>query len=117
MKVLPFMTLYPYAQIRIYASESLEEVAAILSEKLFGNVPFGDKELGIFEEVPGIRLKGNFLGLFVALHGFDGEYTLLVQPTPAALRGLADTRHVNLGHYIAFLVKSLERWRVEVVPG
>ena len=58
---------YPYAQITIEGKSTLEEVAAIVSETLFAGIPFGDKELGLFEEVPGLRLKGKFSGLFVGL--------------------------------------------------
>jgi hypothetical protein len=104
---------YPYVQIRIEGNDSLEEVAAILSDKLFGGIPFGDKDLGLFEEVPGLRLKRQLLGLFVGLHGFDGNYTLIMQPTSSAT--IPGLQHVNISNYIASLLSGLGRWNVIVV--
>ena len=104
---------YPYAQVRIYSEEPIEGVAAKISEKLFGGMAFGDKELGLFEEVPSLRLLGDFLGLFVAIHGQDGEYVLLIRPTPQSLRG-QEGSHVNISDYVAELVRAVARWRVEV---
>jgi hypothetical protein len=104
---------FPYAQVRIYADESIEQVAYALSEKLFGGVAFGGGDIGLFEEVPSLRLQGHFLGLFVALHGSNGEYVLLICPAPKSIRGLKGTDAV-ISDYVAELVRSIGRWRVEV---
>ena len=104
---------YPYAQVRIYSEESIESVAGLLSERLFGGVAFGDRELELFEDVPALRLLGTFLGLFVAIHGQKGEYVLLMQPTPQALR-VQDASHVDISDYVAELARAISSWRVEV---
>ena len=107
------MTLSPFARVRIFADDSLERVADVLSEKLFARVPFGGSELGLFDEVPALRLEGDFLGLFVAVHGEKGEYVLLIQPTPKSLRG-KKFLDADISNYLAGLVRSIGLWRVEV---
>jgi hypothetical protein len=108
------MTLYPYANVLIYSTETIEEVAALLSQKLFDEIPFSGKELGLFEEVPALRLEGDFLGLFVAIHGYEGQYVLQLEPSPKALRGQANFLHSDISNYVAELIRSSTSWRVEV---
>ncbi len=106
---------YPYVQIRIEGRDSLEEVAEVLSDSLFGGIPFGDKDLGLFEEVPGLRLSKKILGLFVGLHGFDGNYTLIMQPS--SLMNLPDHQLANISNYITSLLHELGRWDIIPVTG
>jgi len=89
-------------------------VAAVLSERLFGQIPFGGRDLALFDEVPALRLEGDFIGLFVAIHGEGGEYILLLRPKPKTLRGQGEVLYTDFSNYIAELVRSLEMWRVEV---
>jgi hypothetical protein len=67
----------------------------------------------LFDEVPALRLRGNPLGLFIAIHGQEGEYVLLIRPTPKALRG-QETSDVNISDYVAGLVRAIGSWRVEL---
>jgi len=110
------MIIYPHAKVRIHSEESLEKVASILSEKLFGGLPFGGKDLRIFDEVPALRLEGNFLGLFVAVLGYRGEYELIVEPRPDAMTGETGFP-MDIGNYIAQMVRSIADWRVEIPKG
>jgi hypothetical protein len=107
------MMPYPFVQLRIYSEQPIESVAAELSDKLFAGVPFAEKELGLFDEVPAMRLRGNPLGLFIAIHGQDGEYVLVIKPTPKALRK-QDIPHVDISDYVAELVRTIGSWRVEL---
>lgn len=100
------MIKYPHAQVIIETDKSLEDTAALLSQKLFCGVPFGDKHLGLFEEVPGLRLLGSFLELFVAIHGFEGSYTLLLKPK-ALLLPDQKTEDVDISNYVAELARSI----------
>jgi hypothetical protein len=108
--------VYPHATVWIHTEESLEKVTSILSEKFFGGLSFGGKDLRIFDEVPALRLEGNFLGLFVAVHGYPGEYALIIQPRPDTMRG----KHgfpMDISNYIALMVQSIADWRVEIPKG
>ncbi|WP_052324287.1 hypothetical protein [Flavihumibacter sp. ZG627] len=80
-KVAPFIVGY----VSLKSELSLEELAVILSQKLFGGLEFGGKELEIHEEVPAIFLNEPILGLKVVLEGYSGfedesHFTLSVSP-------------------------------------
>lgn len=60
---------------------SLEEVAAIISEKLFGGLPFGGKDRHIYEEVPAVLIGTPIMGMRIVLAaGTPGHYVLEIQP-------------------------------------
>jgi hypothetical protein len=108
-----FKMPYPFAQIRIYSEHPIEAVAAELSDKIFSGLAFCDKEFGLFDEVPAMRLRGCPLGLFIAIHGQEGEYVLVIQPTPKAMRE-QDMPHADISDYVAGLARSIADWRIEI---
>lgn len=101
------MILYPFAIIRILSSNPLDTVAAALSKNLFNGVPFSGRELALCDEVPAVRLEGNYLGLSVVLHGMDGEYILSLRPRPSALRNLESGIPTDVSAYLAHLVRGV----------
>ena len=107
------MIVYPCARVRIYTNEPLATVASFLSEQLFSRLPFGVKELAMFDEVPALRLEGNVMGLFVAVHGYSGEYTLVIEPTA---KTMSDEHGVptDISNYVALLIRLTANWRVEI---
>ena len=107
------MILYPHAKVRIYSNDSIESIAIILSENIFCGIPFGGGDLGIFDEVPALRLERYYLGLFVALHGYQGEYTLLIKPNPERV-ALTDGVMTDISNYVASMIRATGLWRVEV---
>ena len=69
----------------------------------------------MFDEVPALRLEGDFLGLFVAVHGLEGDYILLIKPKPYALRDVrSEVLLSDISNYVAELVRSASEWHVEV---
>jgi hypothetical protein len=50
----------------------IEEVGEILSDKIFGGLQFGGKELNICEEVPAIFIQSPIMGLQIVLQGYSG---------------------------------------------
>lgn len=99
-----------YGSIGIYTSLTLDELGTLLSERVFGGIEFGGKDLGLCDEVPAVRLERRFLGLYVILYGGDGEYALSVDQRaddiPAEEIGQDD--YVNLDDHLAFLVGRIE---------
>ena len=92
---------------------SLEEVAKIISDKIFGGLPFEGKEECIHEEIPAVFIKGPVLGLLVILSGYSGYdkdkcFVLYVQPWGDFDRYLfsnkIETERVNLDNYLYHLL-------------
>src|SRR5436190_22655901 len=88
---------------------TLEEVAGILSDNLFGGLEFGGKELEIHEEVPAVFLNQPILGLKVVLDGYSGfeeenHFTLSIGPW-IPLPGIERTE-VRIDYYLIELLKN-----------
>jgi hypothetical protein len=62
------------AMLAIKSSMTLTELAARLSEKLFGGMTFVSTDR--FDELDGLQLAKPVLGFDVTLTGFDGNYML-----------------------------------------
>lgn len=81
MNIIPFLVGY----VTLKSDLSIEHVAEILSERIFGGLKFGGKEEAIYEEVPAIYIS-SLLGLRVVLSGYQGHgddegYCLSISPT------------------------------------
>jgi hypothetical protein len=105
---------YPFAEIMIRGDESLDEVAEILSQEVFSGIRFSGKDLGIFDEVPAVRLEDFPLGLLVVLSGYPGKYFLLLQPThtTSGSFGVQDLKELQISNYLATCIRGLGRWNV-----
>lgn len=60
-----------YGLAYIQSSLDLEALGQVLSEKIFGGLPFGGKDRGIMDEVPAIFIEPRFLGLQIVLYRTD----------------------------------------------
>ena len=87
---------------------ALEEVGQILSEKLFGGIPFGGKDKYIHEEVPAIFISQTVMGLRIVLDGHSGlesgmgfnlNITSLIVPDNVAYED------IRLDNYLTQLLK------------
>ena len=75
---------------------SIEEIAEILSELVFGGAKFGGKELKIYDEVPALFINKGVLGLRVILQGY------------------ASNEHFHLGLLPDFKLKGIEKYEVDL---
>jgi hypothetical protein len=78
--------------VLLKSSLSLEEVGQVLSDRIFGGLEFGGKELSIHEEIPAIFIQSSILGLEIVLDGYSGYedacgYSLSIEPYADALNG------------------------------
>jgi hypothetical protein len=72
----------PSAYVDFTSERPLQEVAADLSNRVFGGIQFTGQGEGLWDEVPAVRLAKRFMGLQVELGGnpgTDGGYTLQVE--------------------------------------
>lgn len=68
MKREPFLT----ASVSMKSQFKIEELGIILSEKIFGGIPFEGLEEAIYDEIPAIFFKRRLLGFNFVLQGYDG---------------------------------------------
>lgn len=105
-KQVPFIVGY----VSMQSNLSLEAVASILSEKLFGGVEFGGKELEIHEEVPAVFLDIPILGMkvvFDGYSGFDDENHFTLSITPWNTFDGIEQVDVRIDNYLICLLKDV----------
>ncbi len=56
-----------YGSCAMRTNLSLEQLAKIISDKVFGGVPFGGKDQHIWEEIPAVYIRSSILGLQIIL--------------------------------------------------
>ena len=89
--------------VLLKSSFSLEELGQILSDRIFGGLGFGGKELSIHEEIPAIFIQSPILGLEIVLDGYSGYskgcgYSLSIAPYADALDG--NYRDIRIDSYL-----------------
>jgi len=65
-------TPFLVGHVLLKSSLSLEEVGKILSDKIFGGLEFGGKDLEIHDEIPAIFIQSPVIGLKIILDGYSG---------------------------------------------
>ena len=103
---MPFIVGY----VSIQSDLSLEALASILSEKLFGGLVFGGREIDIHEEVPAVFIDAPLLGMKIVLDGFNGlneddYFTLSISPWVTFDR--EDKFDVRIDEYLICLLKNV----------
>jgi len=95
------------AYVDFESDEALAEVAARLSESLFGGIPFGGLDEYLRDEVPALRLMRDVLGHRVVLHGFGGRdgYSLDIEGRPSVTHSAGAERVESV--YVSSLVAGL----------
>lgn len=87
------------------AAQSLQDVASIVSETVFGGIPFGVKHQDYDDGPPTLILQRTFVGLVAELFGGPDHYTIEVGTVPSAsVEGLPEVADVS-----AILKQQLER--------
>lgn len=101
----------------------LPELAAVLSQRLFAGLPFIGLQEGLWDEVPALRLAGEYLGLRVELGGEPGEtggFTLQLEPLDFPWEELGEeetrTANVDLSAYVRRLLSAVEGLRLAAAP-
>lgn len=96
------------------SDSSLEELAEILSERVFSGIKFGGKEKAIHEEIPAVFIQKPFFGMLVILEGYSGLdnwFVLSVQPYGEFNRYLSTNKikkeRVDLDFYLYHLLKHV----------
>lgn len=102
-------TPFLIGNVCLKSSLTLEEVADIISTRLFGGLKFGGKDEDIHEEVPAVFLEFPILGLFVVLDGYPGldeenGYCLYVKP---GIEMPMNTNNVIMDEYLYYLCKNV----------
>ncbi|WXR62849.1 hypothetical protein WG909_06475 [Peptostreptococcaceae bacterium AGR-M142] len=97
---------YLKGNIVFESSLDIEELAELLSVKIFGNAKFGGLENNIYDENQVVVIN-DFMGLCVALFGAKSEYCLDIGPEnfKGTFRGF-DKKDVDLSRYLRELMKS-----------
>jgi hypothetical protein len=88
---------------------SLEALASILSEKLFGGLVFGGRELEIHEEVPAVFIDAPLIGMKIVLDAYSGlneenYFTLSISPFVTFVK--EDKFDVRIDEYLICLLKD-----------
>ncbi|MBN9386289.1 MAG: hypothetical protein J0H74_36355 [Chitinophagaceae bacterium] len=113
-KELPFLA----GHVALKSDLSIEEVAKILSERLFGGLKFGGKEKEIYEEVPAIFIDPDILGFNIVLQGYPGineeiGYSLSILPN-IHLDGVT-FKDISLDDYLIHLLKVVLKDVKEII--
>jgi hypothetical protein len=97
---------------RFTSTLDLRAVAALLSDRLFGGVPFVPTDE--FDELPGVRLARPVLGMSASICGGGPEYGLRANTVlPVFPPGqFPKLRFVEIGDYVEQALASLPRVRV-----
>jgi hypothetical protein len=106
MSVLPYFVGY----VTLKSNLEIEEVGNIISEKVFGGLGFGGKELEIYEEVPAIFISSSVLGLRVVLQGYKGfgeeeGYVLAISSNDTVEE--TEREEYKLDYYLVSLLRNV----------
>jgi hypothetical protein len=98
--------------VRFSATLDLASVATLLSERVFGGIPF--VETDEFDEVPGMRLKSEVLSLCVRTCGKQPLFELHVDSdTLGRFEGNhTDFEVVNISKHVEAALKNIEQFRI-----
>ncbi len=104
----PFIT----GTANIKSNLTIEQIGEILSDKIFSGIPFEGKDLNIYDEVPAIFIKNDFLGFNIILQGYplseseNGYWLEIIQNFKIAK---AEYSEVSIDNYLkALLVEKLK---------
>ncbi len=104
---------YLVCGLPIRSEKNLEQVAELISQRLFRGIPFVGKEEHFYDEVPAVRAKHHVLGLRIVLQGFGGDqgYYLEMHPSGYPENREAAAKVLNpdldITAYIAFLLSDI----------
>jgi hypothetical protein len=106
--------LFLHGLVRFKSSLTLEEVATLISERLCGGVPF--VKTREFDEVPGVKLERNIMGLTIRVCGEGGEYGIHFDSDDAIYpKGdVSNLDVINLSEYVGQALNGIER--IDVMP-
>jgi hypothetical protein len=100
--------------LEIISDKSLEEVAALISERIFGGVRFVGRDEHIYDQVPAIYAERDILGLRVILQGYGGvePYILEMRPRepldPSLSPDFIRKSVVDISGYVSRLLQGIE---------
>lgn len=104
--------LYLVGGVNIQSEKSLDEVAAIVSERLLGGVPFAGNDEGFYDEVPAVYASRQVLGLTVILQGVGGSegYFLELYPEnfPSSDEQGEAVTTTDITEYLLFLLSGVD---------
>ena len=112
---------YLTCNLKIISDKSLEEVAAIISERLLGGVRLVGRDEHIYDEVPAIFSAHDILGLRIILQGYGGSqgYFLEMRDRKPLNSSTASEQIrssvVDLSPNVACLLQGIDDLRV-IVP-
>ena len=100
--------------IRFSSALDLPSVAALISKRLFGGLPFVKTDE--FDEMEGMRLEQEVLMLHVCVYGASPNFALTISTNFAFYRkpDWSHIEHVNICSYIEESLASLNQ--IQIVP-
>jgi hypothetical protein len=97
------------AILPIVSKKSLEEVGQIISDAIFGGVPFTGKEENLCDEIPCVVLSKFILGLSITLQqGKDQIYYLSASPSNSHTNDGYEVNTTDLSVYFGLCLKDIE---------
>ena len=108
---------YFVGYVSLKSSLSLEELAEVLSERVFSGSVFGGRELNVHDEIPAVFITKGFFGLSVTLSGFPGfneEGGFDIQLIPN-LKTILEKYVVELDVYLEVLIREALTDRTDIV--
>ena len=104
--------------IKILSDKGLEDVAALVSERILGGVRFMGRDKHICDEVPAVYTERPVLGLRIVLQGYGGKQPYFMemrdcQPLdPTLSPDLIRRSVVDISTHVARLLHGIDDLRV-----
>jgi hypothetical protein len=102
-----------YCKLNLHSTLSLERLAAIISARIFGGIPFVSGRHSIRDEVPAVCTETEFLGMQAVLMGEPDEegYYLTMDTRSPLLKMSADeirSSQVDISSLVASLLQGVD---------
>lgn len=100
----------------ISSNEDINGIAKIISDKLFGGIPFIGLDEHIYEEVPTVYIDYSILGLQGVIQGFGGDagYTLEIRSHPSNIKpDDTDEVEIDITGYVSSLIEGTDNIQIK----
>ena len=102
--------LFITGSVSIISSFNIEELGKVLTDKIFGGLEFGGRDLNIYDEVTAIFIESPIIGLKIILSGYSGykkKTGFNLSLLPYLDFENVSNECVNLDNYLFHLLKTV----------